>query len=197
MPVPQSIRTAALVSVLLLLAGCGGGDNGTRSAEEGLGPGNPVASSASPVAPSTGVDGHAPATAAPSGGTVPGGSGNGRPGGTDRSAGSAAIRPTIVSFRIEQKPTCPAGTTANPIPGTPVVLAWKVTNVDKVALSVDGPGIYADNYPPTGTETLNFPCSGKGGDVQRHTYSLTVTNAAGKTAKSLVVTAVVHEIAPV
>lgn len=105
--------------------------------------------------------------------------------------------PEIVYFRVQQQPSCPAGTNVNPIPGNPVVVEWKATNVDRVALSVDGPGIYADSYAPTGSETLNFPCEGDEGDTQKHTYQLTVSNATGKQTRTITVSARVNGIAPV
>ncbi|WP_431895343.1 hypothetical protein [Micromonospora haikouensis] len=124
------------------------------------------------------------------GGSTGGGSGSSSGGGS----GTKSSGPTIGYFRVAQKPTCPAGTNVNPIAGTPVVVEWKTGNVDSVALSVDGPGVYGDNYPPAGSETLNFPCSGGEGDVQEHTYTLTVRNAHGKQSKTIVVTAKVHDI---
>ncbi|WP_343449601.1 hypothetical protein [Micromonospora oryzae] len=131
------------------------------------------------------------------GGSTGGGStGGGSTGGGSNGGGSGtkSSGPTIGYFRVAQKPTCPAGTNVNPIAGTPVVVEWKTGNVDSVALSVDGPGVYGDNYPPAGSETLNFPCSGGEGDVQEHTYTLTVRNAHGKQSKTIVVTAKVHDI---
>ncbi|WP_431975517.1 hypothetical protein [Micromonospora haikouensis] len=130
------------------------------------------------------------------GGSTGGGSTGGGSTGSSSGGGSdtKSSGPTIGYFRVAQKPTCPAGTNVNPIAGTPVVVEWKTGNVDSVALSVDGPGVYGDNYPPAGSETVNFPCSGGEGDVQEHTYTLTVRNAHGKQTKTLVVTAKVHDI---
>ncbi|MFD6753447.1 hypothetical protein [Micromonospora gifhornensis] len=128
------------------------------------------------------------------GGSTGGGSNGGGSTGGGQSGTKAGNGPTITYFRAAQKPSCPAGTNVNPIPGTPVVLEWKVGNVDSVALSVDGQGVYADNYPPTGSETLTFPCSGAGGDTQRHTYQLTVRNSHGKQTKTLAVTATVNDV---
>ncbi|NES14434.1 MULTISPECIES: hypothetical protein [Micromonospora] len=127
----------------------------------------------------------------PRGGT---GSSGGGSGGKPTTGAPTGDAPGITYFRVAQQPSCPGGTTANPIAGTPAVVEWKTSDVDSVTLSVDGPGVYADNLPPTGSETLNFPCSGAEGDVQRHTYLLTVRNSAGKRTKTLVVSATVHEI---
>ncbi|MEH1012984.1 hypothetical protein V6U90_07725 [Micromonospora sp. CPCC 206060] len=201
MRVPVLPRAVAVaVGGLLAATGCtvvtspagSGGTGPAPSFDSKVGDGGGTA--ASPASGGTGS----------SGGSGTGNSGGGD-GGTGHSGGQPAPKPSsaapsgpmISYFRVRQQPSCPAGTNVNPIPGTPVVLEWKVTNVDTVALSVDGPGVYGDNYPPTGTETLNFPCSGAAGDIQRHTYLLTVTNAAGKKTKSVVVTATVHDIASV
>lgn len=160
------------------------------------------ASAAAGSGSSSGDSGTGTGTGSTGGGSTGGGStgggstGGGSTGGGSTGGGSGAKSsgPTIGYFRVAQKPTCPAGTNVNPIAGTPVVVEWKTGNVDSVALSVDGPGVYGDNYPPAGSETVNFPCSGGEGDVQEHTYTLTVRNAHGKQSKTLVVTAKVHDI---
>lgn len=103
-------------------------------------------------------------------------------------------RPIIKYFRVAQKPSCPSGTSANPIAGRQVVLEWNATDADSITLSVDGTGVYDDDYLPTDRETLNFPCSGSEGDVQEHTYLLTATNGLGKHTKKLVVSAPVHDV---
>ncbi|WDZ83583.1 hypothetical protein [Micromonospora cathayae] len=130
------------------------------------------------------------------GGSTGGGNPTTKPA-TSTTTKAAANGPQIVQFRVRQQPSCPAGTNVNPIAGNPVVLEWEATNVDRVALSVDGPGIYGDSYAPTGTETLNFPCSGPEGSTQKHTYQLTVTNAHGKQTRTLTVSARVNGVAPV
>ncbi|WKU03068.1 hypothetical protein [Micromonospora sp. HUAS LYJ1] len=119
--------------------------------------------------------------------------GGGGDNGGDKS-GAKTNGPTISSFRVTRKPRCPAGTTVNPIPGSGVLMEWQVGNATSVALSVDGPGVYRDDYPSTGSEELTFPCSGRDGDLQRHTYTLTARNAHGKQTKTIVVTAPVHDV---
>ncbi|MBO4209447.1 hypothetical protein [Micromonospora echinofusca] len=194
MRVPVLPRAVAIaVGGLLAVTGC----------TVVTGPSSSGGSAPAPSFDSRVGDGGGPTAEPTTGGT--GSSGGTGTGGTGNSGGQPAPKPSsaapngpmISYFRVRQQPSCPAGTNLNPIPGTPVVLEWKVTNVDTVALSVDGPGVYGDNYPPTGTETINFPCSGSPGDTQRHTYRLTVTNAHGKTAKTIEVTAKVNEIAQV
>ncbi|BCL17602.1 hypothetical protein [Micromonospora sagamiensis] len=189
---------AAALAAALAVPGCSTDpDETTQGSTEGLS-----------IAPSTVVSGpvdSGPADGSGDGGTpaTTGGGEPHRPPTTTPPATKPTPRPTtdgrpeIVYFRVQRKPSCPAGTTVNPVPGSPVVLEWQARDVDRVALSVDGPGVYADNYPPTGTETLTFPCSGEEGDTQRHTYQLTVTNAEGKRTRTIEVTATVHTIAPV
>lgn len=185
--------TVVALAAALAVAGCGSGD--TSSAESTATTTVTGTPADATTAATTGSAVPAPPTTAAAGrpgGGATGGSSAG--GGTGNGGARSGAGPSIVYFRVAQKPSCPAGTSVNPIPGTPVVLEWKASNVDSVALSVDGPGVYADNYPPTGSETLNFPCSGSGGDIQRHTYLLTVRNAHGKQTKSLVVSATVHDV---
>lgn len=200
---PALIRTTfAVLAATAAVAAAGCGSTGTststasstvtgRATPGGDGSAEATQGSAGPTAGPSG----APATGGGStGGGSTGGNSAPKPATTTRAADTG---PSIVYFRVRQSPTCPGGTTANPIAGTPVVVEWKATNVDTVALSVDGPGVYGDGYAPTGAETLNFPCSGKEGDTQRHTYLLTVTNGGGKQTKKLVVSATVHEVTPV
>ncbi|MFI7433475.1 hypothetical protein [Micromonospora haikouensis] len=212
MPGRVLLRPARLAPVVLGLtvalaaAGCAstatgsGGSTAKTTVTEA--PGDTPASAAAGSGSSSGDSGTGTGTGTGStgGGSTGGGStGGGSTGGGSGSSsgggsGTKSSGPTIGYFRVAQKPTCPAGTNVNPIAGTPVVVEWKTGNVDSVALSVDGPGVYGDNYPPAGSETVNFPCSGGEGDVQEHTYTLTVSNAHGKQTKTLVVTAKVHDI---
>ncbi|MFI0791835.1 hypothetical protein ACH4OY_03905 [Micromonospora rubida] len=163
-------------------------DGGTGDSGSGPGPGA-TASTGSTGGGSTG------------GGSTGGGStgGGAKGGGTGSSGGQSGTKstsnaPTITYFRVADKPFCPAGTNINPIAGGPVLVEWKVTNVDSVALSIDGPGIYADNYPSAGSEAFLFPCSGGEGDIQKHTYTLTARNSHGKQTKTIVVSAPVHDV---
>ncbi len=209
MPDQVLLRTTVVaLAAVLAVTGCGSGGTtsteATAATEVTGAPGDATGGSAAPT-PATGEPaGGATGTGAPGGGSTGGGStGGGSTGGGSTGGGSTGSSggksgtgtgPSIAYFRVAQKPSCPAGTSANPIAGTPVVLEWRASNVDSVALSIDGPGVYADNYPPAGSETLNFPCSGSEGDVQKHTYLLTVRNAHGKRTKTLVVSATVHDI---
>ncbi|MEU5942476.1 hypothetical protein ABZ807_25605 [Micromonospora sp. NPDC047548] len=199
----QALLRTTVVALAAALAAGGCASSGTSATESTAttsvteAPSDAAASGS--AAPATG---EATTTGKPADSGTTGGGSTG--GGTGSSGGQSGAKPTtsaprpagpaVAFFRVAQKPSCPSGTSANPIAGTPVVIEWKASNVDSVALSVDGPGVYADNYPPTGSETLNFPCSGAGGDVQRHTYLLTVRNAHGKQTKTLVVSAAVHDI---
>lgn len=197
------MRRSALICTIFVALAAGLAVAGCTSA----GTSNPAASANSVVTDDPSAGGSSTMESASPTPDEPGSSGGGASpasGGSGDSGGQSSPKPAvtvantsgpaIVYFRVRQKPSCPAGTSVNPIAGTPVVLEWKVTRADKVTLSVDGPGVYGDGYAPTGTETLSFPCSGSEGDIQRHTYLLTVTNADGKQSKKLAVTATVHEV---
>lgn len=202
MPGRALLRTAAVAfAVVLAAAGCAatttgsegppaigaaGGPAGPGHARDGSGDTGTVTDGG---APGVAVGGAGP-TAAPTASPSTGGGGDS--GGVK--SGTKAGGPTISYFRVTDKPRCPAGTTVNPIPGGGVLMEWRVGNVTSVALSVDGPGIYRDDYPSAGSEEFTFPCSGREGDIQRHTYTLTARNAHGTQTKTIVVTAPVHDI---
>ncbi|TCB91287.1 hypothetical protein E0H26_25920 [Micromonospora zingiberis] len=195
------LRTSIVaLTAALVVSGCASTGTSPESAPTAAAPSTPATVDPTTASDPTAAPDDTAASEPTADGTTKGGStGGGSTGSTGggQSGTKSGTGPTITYFRVAQKPSCPAGTNVNPIPGTPVVLEWKVSNVDSVALSVDGQGVYADNYPPTGSETLTFPCEGAGGDVQRHTYLLTVRNAHGKQTKTLVVTATVNEVAEV
>ncbi|GIG88894.1 hypothetical protein [Plantactinospora endophytica] len=203
---------AALVAlggaVVLGSTGCGtSGTGGNRPATSAPAPGDAGLGSA----PSDGASGQPEATGSPAGqGGQPGGgqtgSGGDNTGGGNTGGGSSGggntggtkdkkpAGPTIVSYRIKQKPQCDQGTNVNRVPGLPVVLEWKVTGADKVTISVDGPGIY-DTYPAVGTATINFPCGdGQPGAYVKHTYELRTVGGGEVRSKTLSASALVHEI---
>ncbi|MEU2612323.1 hypothetical protein ABZ570_12180 [Micromonospora sp. NPDC007271] len=191
--------TVVALAAALAVAGCGpSGEKATESSATGAAGDATTAQSTAPVTDATTAESAAPVTDATTsgGGSTGGGTGSngGQSGSKPATNSSKAAGPDIAFFRVAQKPSCPSGTNRNPIEGRPVVLEWKASNIDSVALSVDGPGVYEGNLPPAGSKELNFPCSGAEGDVQRHTYLLTVTNAQGSQKKTVVVTATVHEI---
>ncbi|MBF9131325.1 hypothetical protein I0C86_20505 [Plantactinospora sp. S1510] len=146
----------------------------------------------------SGPTGQPESSASPAGGG--GQSGSGKTGGGETGGGYSEgtkdpkpSGPTIVSFRIRQKPKCAQGTNINPIPGVPVILEWKVTGTDTVTLSVDGPGVY-DSYPAQGSATIDFPCAGPPGDTVTHTYQLRTVGGGAVRSKTLTGSAVVYEI---
>ncbi|MFY1626052.1 hypothetical protein ACN261_10100 [Micromonospora sp. WMMD723] len=200
MPGRALLRTAAVaLAGVLAASGCAATTprvEGPRTAGAKRADGGPVGLGEATGRGDTGtaVDGGTSAGGVrepePTGSPTAGGGGDD---GGDKS-GTKANGPTIGSFRVTRKPSCPAGTTVNPIPGSGVRMEWQVGNATSVALSVDGPGVYRDDYPSSGSEELTFPCSGGEGDVQRHTYTLTARNAHGKQTKTIVVTAPVHDI---
>ncbi|MEU7979043.1 hypothetical protein AB0B63_10990 [Micromonospora sp. NPDC049081] len=207
MPGRALLRTAAVaVAVVLAAGGCApttrdvegppavgaaGGPAGSGHGRTGSGDTGTVTDGG---APGVGIK-EADPTAGPSTGGPTGSPSTGGGGDSDGvKSGTKANGPTISYFRVTDKPRCPAGTTVNPIAGGGVLMEWRVGNVTSVALSVDGPGIYRDDYPSAGSEEFTFPCSGREGDIQRHTYTLTARNAYGKQTKTIVVTAPVHDI---
>jgi hypothetical protein len=105
----------------------------------------------------------------------------------------AATGPQIAYFRVQQQPSCPAGTTKFPIAGKPVVIEWKVTAADSTELAVDGPGLYG-SYGPEASETLSFPCEGEPGTDATHTYTLTTVGGGPAASRTLTVKALINEI---
>lgn len=191
-------RIVVVLAATLTAAGCG---LGTANRSDGSGTADGVSETHASTTVGGGPGSGGTASATPTGGDPTGSTDGGSTGGgqpapkpSSPAAKPPANGPRIGYFRVRQQPTCPAGTNVNPIPGTPVVLEWQAANVDRVALSVDGPGIYRDSYAPTDTETLNFPCSGAGGDTQQHTYQLTVSNADGRQTRTITVSARVNDI---
>ncbi|MGW1056540.1 hypothetical protein [Micromonospora rubida] len=211
MPGRALLRPAAVVVLAAALAASGCTSTATSSTESTASttvteaPADPP--TPTPADGGTGDSGSGPgpgataSTGATGGGSTGGGStgGGAKGGGTGSSGGQSGTKstsnaPTITYFRVADKPFCPAGTNINPIAGGPVLVEWRVTNVDSVALSIDGPGIYADDYPSAGSEAFLFPCSGGEGDIQKHTYTLTARNSHGKQTKTIVVSAPVHDV---
>jgi hypothetical protein len=109
---------------------------------------------------------------------------------------AAPAGPRIVVFRVKTKPSCPAGTTLNPIEGTPVTLEWEVAGAQSTELAVDGPGKYAD-FKVKDSVTLSFGCSGPPNTDQKHTFTLTTIGGGPAATKTLTVTAKINEIAVV
>ncbi|WP_326563719.1 hypothetical protein [Micromonospora peucetia] len=206
MSVRALLRPAAVALVVVLAAsGCTSATSSTESTASTTVTEAPddAASAPGAVATTNAPGGSGTATTSAPGGSNTGPTGGGSKGGgstgggtgsSGSQSGTKSSGPTIAYFRVAHKPSCPAGTNINPIAGTPVLVEWKASNVDSVALSIDGPGVYADDYPAAGSEAFNFPCSGGGGDIQKHTYLLTVRNAHGTQTKTLVVSARVHDI---
>jgi hypothetical protein len=103
---------------------------------------------------------------------------------------TAASGPQIVSFKVSKQPMCPVvGTPDAPYsaPGQDVTLSWKVTGATKVALSVDGPGIYQDNYKAEDSQQLSFGCD-TSKPQSSHKYILTVTGGGVTKTQNLTVT---------
>jgi hypothetical protein len=166
------------------VAGCGSADGsgGQR------GSGSPAGEGGLGAAPTTSSE--------PSPGSADGNTNGGQSSGGGNSVPTKAASPsgpTIVSFKIKQKPQCPAGTTVAPQPGVPLIIEWKATGADQAVLSVDGPGPY-NTYGAEGSETFTFSCGGAPGTVEKHTYTIRVESGGRKASKTLTASATVNEI---
>ncbi|MDW5327803.1 hypothetical protein [Plantactinospora sp. KLBMP9567] len=183
-----AIAVAATGCVTIETGGSAPASSAPATGDAGLGSAPPDVTAATPAP-----------TGSPAGqGDQPGGgnTGGGHTGGGNDNSGTTGKKPsgpTIVYYRIKQKPQCDQGTNVNRIPGVPVTLEWKVTGTDKVTLSVDGPGIY-DTYPAVGTATIDFPCGGVPGEYVKHTYQLRTVGGGEVRSKTLTASALVHEI---
>lgn len=182
------IAAGSLVAIAIAFGiGWGLTTGGDRTDQTGAlaGP-TPGATSTSPVVPTPDGPGTpAPLAGQPGGGNQTGG--NPPPGPPPPPAGPR------IDFRVVQEPRCPRGTNQAPIEGRPLVLEWRVTGADTVALSIDGSGIY-DTYPAKDDDTFSFACAGEPGDIERHTYLLTATGGGQIATAQLVVEAEVYEI---
>ncbi|MFC7532939.1 hypothetical protein [Actinoplanes sp. GCM10030250] len=98
------------------------------------------------------------------------------------------IVPRIEYFRVKRKPECRSVKDGAVTEGAPAILEWKVTGADKIQLSVDGPGLYAE-YGPAGSDSLPFPCEAAPGTYQSHTYTLTAFGLGRNKDRTLVVKA--------
>jgi hypothetical protein len=103
---------------------------------------------------------------------------------TPKASPSTASGPQIVSFKVTHQPMCPVvGTPDAPYsaPGQDVTIAWKVTGATKVSLSVDGPGIYRDDYGLEDMQVLSFGCDTS---KPQSTHTYTINTIGGGTSKS-------------
>jgi hypothetical protein len=98
------------------------------------------------------------------------------------------IVPRIEYFRVRSRPRCRYIENGVVHESVPVTLEWKVTGTDRIRLSVDGPGLYAE-YGPAGSDALPFPCEAAPGTDQSHTYTLTAIGLGRDRSQTLVVKA--------
>jgi hypothetical protein len=175
----------AAASTLVLVAAC----SANRTTASGGQPGTSASPAPSgPAGEGTGADGGAGDTRNGSGNTG-NDDGTATKSPTPKPSTSPVPGPKIVSFTVTQQPACPAKGPAPTVnyPGQNVILSWKVTGATKVALSVDGPGIYRDTYKPEDMEELGFGCDTSQAQ-SKHTYLLTATGNGGTATQSLTVT---------
>ncbi|HEY0696799.1 MAG TPA: hypothetical protein VGD43_03210 [Micromonospora sp.] len=167
-------------------SGAGGAGASSTDGAGGFGGAPDGAATGSPAAePTTGPTGK------------PGGDDGGNSGGDQNPSAhpttSAPTGPTLVYFRVKQKPQCPQGTSKYPVPAVPLVIEWKVTGTDQVTLSVDGPGVY-NTYGAQGTESFTFSCGGPVGSTEKHTYLIKAEHDGVTRSKTISASAVVNEI---
>ena len=102
--------------------------------------------------------------------------------------------PSIVSFRVTQKPKCPEGTAVFRSENVPVIISWKLSGATGAALSVDAPdgeaGTYG-TYASEGTETFRFSCAGEVGSTETHTYAVYTVGGGEQRSKTLTVSATI------
>jgi hypothetical protein len=183
------VRGATLLAVAgvvtLAAAGCRTTTGGTADpgAQPSSGPSDSGFLGAPDASPSASANG--------TGGT--GGSGRPSPSASSSPRTSASAGPTVVYFRVKQKPECPKGTNQYPVAAVPLVIEWQVKGADQVTLAVDGPGKY-NTYGAQASETFTFGCGGTPGRTETHTYTITAEHSGLKTTKSLTASAVVNEI---
>src|SRR5262245_5277759 len=122
------VRGATLLAVAgvgtLAAAGCrrttrGLADTGAQPSNGPSDPGFLGAPDASPSASANGT-----------GGTV--GGGQPSPSASSSPRTSASAGPTVVYFRVKQKPECPKGTNKYPVAAVPLVIEWQVKGTDQV-----------------------------------------------------------------
>src|SRR5690554_522310 len=165
---------AVLVMLLLIAVAC---QAANRTDDDLSAPPPSSASDASPAASGDGTgdgdsggggDGSGSGSGQTGGGQDAGGQDGGGQDGGDQQP-TTPPGPVIEYFRVAQEPACE---------GTPreLVLEWRVAGAERVTLSIDGPGPYAD-YGPEERQTVPFACG-----ERRHTYLLTATDADGRTA---------------
>ena len=170
-----------LVTTLLTLAGC------AKSNAAGSGGLAGSAPTTAPTVPSA-TSSIAPTTTATSTSTQ-----------TATSTTTKASGPTIDSFTIVQKPSCPIDNgTAAPYSGSgqDIILKWKVTGgVTKVALSLDDSGYFKQfkqgtlgDYPTSGTADLPFECNPTVQPNTTHKYYLDTIGGGPSQRRVLTVT---------
>jgi hypothetical protein len=198
-------RVALLVlagSLALTSAACAKKQGGSASGDNGNGGIGGAPTAAPSGDPAGGGSGGASPGSGANGGTGNGSTGDNGGSGNNGGSGSrtsAPSGPSIVYFRLKQKPSCPAGTNLDPIAGKDAIVEWKVSGVDSADLAVDGPGIYDSYSGTTGSQDLPFGCEDwKAGQTATHTYLLTITDKNGKkVSKKITATAKVNDIAQV
>jgi len=101
---------------------------------------------------------------------------------TPVTAATTAPRPTVsnVSASPSTFLTCSQATTA----GNAVTVSWTTANAATVEISIDGPGVYQSNLPPSGSTKVPAPCS----DTQQVTVTGIGANGTRSDPKTITIT---------
>ena len=188
--------TGVCAAAALGLTACGSSGGGSLDISSKTAKPSKSASATPTPSPSASMSASPGAGAGTSGGTGTGSGGTGTgSGGTGTGSGGAGGG-TSITLSLTQKPSCPSGTNLFHYAGNPAIISWNVTGASGVTLYLDGSsGKYGD-YGPSGSQTLNFSCSGPPNTTQTHTYTIVATGGA-PASKTISASAFINEITAV
>lgn len=157
------VGAVAGLAVSLVFVGCGSDEERSGTPESSTT--TPVADRSTTTTASASADGGDSSSSGFSGSDA---SGGGSPsGGSSGSGGDPSTDLAIEEFGVPATVDCSGD-------DPQVSLTWSARNADRVTISVDGPGVYAE-YGPSGETAILFPCPGP------HTYLLTAYGSGGAT----------------
>jgi hypothetical protein len=157
------VGAAVALAVSLAFAGCGSDDERSGAPESSTT--TAIADRSTTTAAPASVTGGDSSSGGSSGGDAS--AGGSSSGGSSGSGGGASTTPEIEEFGVPATVDCSGDDPR-------VSLTWSTRSADRVTISVDGPGVYAE-YGPSGETAILFPCPGP------HTYLLTAYGPGGAT----------------
>jgi hypothetical protein len=190
----QTTVLALAATTLVILSGCQAGSSPSAASTTTAATDSTTAAEAgdNPTPDATATTVTATVTAEPEATNPPKTTKTTRP--TATATKSADSGPTIVSFKLVQKPKCPEGTAVFRAPAVPAIIKWKITGADSAALSVDDPTHTPGTYGPeplSGTEEFQFSCAGAVGSVEKHTYAIWALGGGKQRSKTITATATI------